>query len=143
MTNISKDFSSVYTLSSEEYNKLIWVLVNDQESKYSAFLIVLLKELNDDINKALRIINTGINTTSDSESRRGIFKKAIYTYLVRAIREAIILSNYKNHIKKDGHISLVKLSNTERFKLAGITRQTVIRAFNKYNIEYNKHTSHT
>lgn len=92
----------------------------------------MLKELSGDIDKVLRILNIGIN------GDKKIIPVSLYNNLIKAIQEAIILSNYKYYIEEDGFISIVGLSRLERFKLACVDRQTIIRAFKKYNIKYTK-----
>lgn len=105
---------------------------SDDEVGYAAFIIMMLKECDDDINKILRILNTGVNGIS-----RGI-PVTIYNYLITAIKEAIIIDNYERFIEPDGFISILAMSKLQRFKLAYIDRQTIIRTFNKYGIEYNR-----
>lgn len=124
-------FSSNYILSKTEYKKLIDILVCSQ-SPYSAFLISLLKEFNEDLAKTLRIINIGISGI------KRIMPAGIYTMLVFSIKEAIILSNYKNFEQPDGFISITAMAKTDRFMLAYIDRQTIIRTFKKYAIEYTR-----
>lgn len=119
-----------YTLKEAEYKKLINIL-SSSENFYNAFLITFLKEVEGDINKVLRILNVGV------KSKTKIFNVSLPSYLVTSIKEAIILENYKGHIEADGFISVLELSKTARFKMANIDRQTIIRTFKKYNIEYN------
>lgn len=80
--------------------------------------------------KVLRILNMGVN------SHKKIFPITVYNTLILAIKESIILSNYENFRKKDGSISANNMSKTERFRLAFVDRQTIIRTFKKNNIEY-------
>lgn len=127
---IAEDHYTVqYTLKENEYKKLIYIL-SSSENLYNAFLITFLKEVNGDINKVLRILNVGV------KSKTKIFNVSLPSYLVISIKEAIVLENYKEYIKNDGFISAVELSKTPRFKMANIDRQTIIRTFKKYNIEY-------
>jgi hypothetical protein len=107
-------------------------LFQNGESGYSTFLIILLKELDGNINKVLRILNIGIN------SDRKVIPVSLYNSLITSIKEAIILNCYKYHIEADGFISAVTMSKLERFKLAMIDRQTIIRTFKKYDIKYTK-----
>jgi len=127
-----REFSSNYSLSAEEYKKLISILFQNGDSGYSTFLIILLKELKGNIDKVLRILNIGIN------GNKKIIPVSLYNSLIKSIQEAIILSNYGCYIEEDGFISIVGLSRLERFKLAFIDRQTIIRTFKKYNINYTK-----
>lgn len=81
--------------------------------------------------KVLRILSIGIT------SHKKVFPTAVYNTLITAIKEAIILSNYKSFIDEQGFISPTVMSKAERFGLAYIDRQTIIRTFRKYNINYN------
>lgn len=127
---ISTDHYTVqYTLKDNEYEKLIYIL-SSSENLYNAFLITFLKEVDGDINKVLRILNVGV------KSKTKIFNVSLPSYLVTSIKESIVLENYKDFIKEDGFISVLELSKTPRFKMANIDRQTIIRTFKKYNIEY-------
>lgn len=123
-------YSVYYTLKSFEYEKLVELLTYS-ESHYNAFLLVLLKETGQDINKVLRILFTG------AKAKKRIFKVALPSYLITLIKEAIILSNYKMFLDKRGFISIVRLSKLQRFSMADIDRQQIIRTFKKYNISYN------
>lgn len=80
----------------------------------------------------LRILNAGINGI------KKVIPVALYNKLITSIKEAIILSSYKYFIEDDGFISVLTMSKLDRFKLAYIDRQTIIRTFKKYNINYNK-----
>jgi hypothetical protein len=131
VTDISEGYSIKYSLNNQELKKLI-DLLSSSDNSYDAFLIAFLKEVEGDVNKILRIISTGIH------AKRKVFNLAMANYFVGCIKKAIILSNYKKFIEEDGFISLYKMSNTERFKVAEIDRQTIIRVLKKYGIHYNK-----
>jgi hypothetical protein len=125
-----QDFSSNYALSDIEYKKLNELLFEKDYTGYAAFLIATLKELDGDISKILRILNTGIN------GKKKVIPVALYNFLITSIKEAIILSNYKYYIEEDGFISVLDMSRQQRFKMAFIDRQTINRAFKKYKITY-------
>jgi hypothetical protein len=129
--NKHNNYSVNYTLTTKEYKKFIDILFLDSSTGYSAFLITFLKEVNGDINKILRILSTGV------KSPKKIFPPALPNYLIIAIKEAIVLSNYKEFIEEDGFISIASIAKLQRFKVANIDRQTIIRTFKKYNIKYN------
>ena len=124
-------FSSNYVLSKAEYRKLIDILVTSNSS-YSPFIISLLKELGEDIAKVLRVLSMGIGGT------KKIMPLAVYNTLLNSIKEAVVLSNYKSFEEPDGFISLNAMAKTDRFRLAYVDRQTIIRTFKKYNIKYTK-----
>ena len=127
-----KTYASNYVLSNKELETLVAVMMNSKKREYSSFLILMLKELGHNVNKALRIIDTGVN------SGKNILPVSLYNFLVTSIKEAVVLSNYKDFIQEDGFISIIEMSRTERFKLAMVDRQTIIRTFRKYNVTYNK-----
>lgn len=125
-------YSSYYVINEDEYNKLTGIVLNSGYSNpYSAFLIVLLKELKGDVEATLRVLSTGI------KSSKKIFPIALYRFLIKAIKEAVVLSNYKDFIEEDGFISVVRMSQTPRFMKMNLDRQTIIRTFKRYHINYN------
>jgi len=134
IANYKDTFSSNYSVSEDEYNILVEILFNSISSKrgYSAFIISLLKEFNADINKILRVLNIGIN------GYKKVIPSGLYKFLVVSIKEAVIISCYKQYIEKDGFISIVNMAKSERLKFANIDRQVIIRTLKKYNIEYAK-----
>lgn len=123
------NYTVQYTLKEKEYRKLIEIL-SSSDNLYNAFLITFIKEVDGDVNKVLRILNVGV------KSKTKIFKVSLLSYFVITLKEAIVLANYKEHIEKDGFISVVKIAKNLRFEMAGIDRQTIMRAFKKYGIEY-------
>lgn len=124
-----QEYGIYYTLGTNEYKTFLDIVLNS-ESFYTAFVLLLLKELDNDLNKVLRIINIGI------KNKRKVFNKALANFIIRSIKEAIVLYNYKEFIQDDGFVSIFKMSETERFNLAVVDRQTVIRTFKKYAIQY-------
>jgi hypothetical protein len=129
-------FSSNYVLSDKEYKRLHGILFSNDDKGYAAFLIVMLKELDGNMGKVLRILNTG-KTTTLAKSRT-IIPTALYNFLVVSIKESIILTHYEQYRESDGFISVYHMANLERLKLAYIDRQTIIRTFKKYDITYTK-----
>lgn len=132
MSNINSgiyNYTVQYTLKEKEYRKLVEILA-DSENMYNAFLITFIKEVNGDVNKVLRILNVGV------KSKTKIFNVSLLSYFVITLKEAIILANYKEYVKEDGSISILQISKTLRFEMAGIHRQAIIRTFKKYDIEY-------
>lgn len=127
---IAGQFTVQYSLKDTEYGQLIKIL-SSSENPYNAFIISFLKEVEGDLNKVLRILNVGV------KSKKKIFNYALIGYLVSCIKEAIIIANYEKYIDEDGFISVVQAAKDLRFELANINRQTIIRAFRKYNIKYN------
>lgn len=127
---IANSFTAQYSLKENEYRQLVKILALSN-SPYNAFFIAFLKEVDGDINKVLRILNVGI------KSGKKIFNYSLIGYLVSCIKEAIVISNYEKYIDSDGFISVVQVAKDLRFELANINRQTIIRTFRKYNIEYN------
>ncbi len=105
---------------------------NDSRRDYSTFIFALLAEFDSDINKVLRVLNIGVN------SRRRIVPSGLYKFLILSIKEAIVLSNYEKYIEDDGFISVISMAKSERFILAHIDRQTILRTLKKYDIEYTK-----
>ena len=97
----------------------------------TVFLILLLNELNGKADAAMRILSLGVRS-----SQKIVSKKA-YRVFVNLIQEAVILKNYHSFIEEDGFISAVKLSKDDRLVKLSINRQTVIRTFKKYGIEYS------
>lgn len=130
IADLIKDYSVYFSLKKYEYEKLVSLLLIS-DSVYSAFVLSFLKEVDADINKVLRIINVGIRC------QRKVFNKALANFIVTTIKEAIILTNYKEALKPDGFVSVNELSRLSRFELAIIDRQTIIRTFKKYGIIYN------
>lgn len=125
------NYTVQYTLKEKEYKKLVEML-SASDNLYNAFLITFIKEVNGDVNKVLRILNVGV------KSKTKIFKVSLVSYFVTVLKEAIILANHKDYIREDGFISVVQMSKTLRFEMAGIDRQTIIRTFKKYGIDYNR-----
>ena len=125
---VTEYYTVQYTLREDEYTRLIDIL-SSSENLYNAFLITFLKECNGDINKVLRIINVGV------KSKTKIFNVSLPSYLVMCIKEAIILENYKEYLEKG--LSTLQLARKERFKMANINRQTILRTFKKYGIDYD------
>jgi hypothetical protein len=128
--DVSNSFTAQYSLRDNEYSQLIKI-ISASSSPYNAFFIAFLKEVDGDLNKVLRILNVGV------KSKKKIFNYSLIGYLVSCIKEAIVLSNYEKYIEEDGFISIVQVAKDLRFELANINRQTIIRTFRKYNIQYN------
>ena len=105
-------------------------MLNSNRTEYTAFLIVLLKELGGDIGKVLRLLNVGVNGSTR------VIPVALYNFLVTSIKEAIILSSYKNYVTSKGIISSWNMAKHTRFKVASIDRSTIHRTLEKYNIEH-------
>ena len=127
-----KKFTSHYVLSEIEHRKLNEILLNSNRTEYTAFLIVLLKELDGDIGKVLRLLNVGVNGSTR------VVPVALFNFLVTSIKEAIILSSYKKHLTSEGVISSWNMAKHSRFRVASIDRSTIHRTLEKYNI---KHTT--
>lgn len=129
--NTYLDLSSKYILSSTEKKKLIELLLEDT-SPQSTFLLSLIKEMHGDLGAVLRVINLG----SKKDSK--VIKGSVGRLLLRYIKDAIILANYKYFIEEDKSISTTRMAKTERFKLAELSRYTIIGTFNRHNIEYRR-----
>lgn len=98
---------------------------------YSAFIVILLKELNGNVEALLRIVSIGV------KSDKRLIPGALYRFLIKVIKEAVVISNYKDFVDSDGFISIVNMAKTLRFKKMDLDRQTIIRTFRKYDIKYN------
>lgn len=123
----------IYSLNKEEqdtFNRLL--MDNRADVKNPAVLKLLLKELNYDTNVLVRILYT------DYISDKPIFYTMIYKKIIRLVKEAIILTEYKYHVQDDGFISLQAMSKLARFSLVDIDRNMIIRTFRKYGITYTK-----
>lgn len=126
-------YSAYYALNTKEQLKLRELLLSPKNNyEFTAFTIVILKELNYDLGKLLRIIST------DKKASRRAMNIQFYKKLLVLVKEAIILTEYPNHIEPDGFVSLHKLAKMHRFKVVGIDRNMVVRTFKKYNIDYTK-----
>lgn len=105
----------IYSLNKEEqdtFNRLL--MDNRADVKNPAVLKLLLKELNYDTNVLVRILYT------DYISDKPIFYTMIYKKIIRLVKEAIILTEYKYHVQDDGFISLQAMSKLARFSLVDI-----------------------
>lgn len=127
MKSMIQDYSAYFTLEDYEFKNFL-ALINNSDHGYNAFILILLKEFNNDINRILRLFNVAI------KSKKHIINRAIVNYLVTTIKEAIILSNYKQFHREFPQKTITNIEHTQRFQIANIDRQTIIRTFKKYHI---------
>lgn len=123
----------IFTLSElekEKFNKL--VLHPKADLKNPAIIKLLLKELDNDPNKLIRILHI------DYQNQEGIFYKIVYRKIIKLLKEAVILTSYEDFMEQDGFISIYTMSRLSRLQLIGVDRNTIIRTFKKYGINYPK-----
>lgn len=122
----SKDYSFYYVLNNEEYNKFLELLETSLDEDYVAFILVLLNEVDNCFHAMLRILNVGSTNYS-------VFPPMLYSSVLVLIKEAIILTNYKDFVI-DNKISATEMSKAERFYFADIDRNTINRTLSKYDL---------
>ena len=127
MKSMIQDYSAYFILEDYEFKKFL-SLINDTDHAYNAFILTLLKEFDNDISRILRILNVAI------KSQKHIINRALINYLIITIKEAIILSNYREFRREFPDKTITNIEHTQRFQIANIDRQTIIRTFRKYHI---------
>jgi hypothetical protein len=139
---VDMNFSSNYILSEKEKKIAIGLMMfkgSRSDIKHGPFIIALLKELEWDLEKTLRVLNIGCSNTGGKENKSSpTVSRSALRILIKTIREAIILANYKDFMDSEGHIDFAGMVNSERFKLAYISKNTVLLTLRNYNINYTK-----
>lgn len=123
----------IYALNQEEQETFSRLIMDSRaDIKNPQTMQLLLREFQYDTNRLVRVLYI------DHISDKPLFYTMVYKKVIKLLKEAIILTEYKYHTQDDGFISLHDMSKLSRFKLVGIDRNMIIRTFRKYNITYTK-----
>ena len=124
--NQELDHMIQYVLTEAEMQLFLDILVKDEHNDYIAFILSLLKELDYNIYKLLRIMAVASKT-------RGIFPKALVNRILMTIREVIIISDISEREVLDD-ITISDLTRTNRYQELSISRSLVYKTMGKHNI---------
>jgi hypothetical protein len=97
--------------------------------KFSATTLLLLKELDFDIRKVIRIVQ------ADLKSTYHLFNRSFFKRFLMIIKEAVVLVALEANINSENPNSLSSLTRKEKFKRIGIDRNMIYRVVRKYNID--------
>lgn len=109
----------------EELKVFTQIIVADDNSPYKAFILVLLKELDNDFEKFLRIISIASQT-------KGFVARRLIEKVIITIREAVVITDIRSGILETKTIS--DLANSLRYEGYNISRQFIHRTINKYEL---------
>lgn len=125
-------YSANYRLTSVErevLTKLLLMGFKHTGFKFSATTLLLLKELDFDIRKVIRIVQ------ADLKSTYPLFNRSFFKRFLMIIKEAIVLVALEANINSENPNSLSSLTQKEKFKRIGIDRNMIYRVVRKYNID--------
>lgn len=117
------EHSIPYLLTETETRIFNELAINDPDSPYTPFIVVLLKETNYNMAKFLRIISSATKTPGFTP--RGLVRKVLML-----IRESLIV----NEIRTNKYISVTELTKVPRYARLGINRNNIYQTINKYNL---------
>lgn len=119
-------YTTNYLLYGEEVRLFATLLAQDTKSPYKAFLLLLLKELDNDMSKFLRLIGTMSKT-------HGFTPKNLIKKVLNTIREVVIITDIENGKLRKTSIS--ELSRSLRYESKDISRQMIHRTINKHDLK--------
>lgn len=117
------EHSIPYLLTETETRIFNELAINDSDSPYTPFIVVLLKETNYNMAKFLRIISSATKTPGFTP--RGLVRKVLML-----IRESLIV----NEIRTNKYVSVTELTKVPRYHRLGINRNNIYQTINKYNL---------
>ncbi len=124
-TNYDITQSTNLIIRGEELKVFTQIIVADDNSPYKAFILVLLKELDNDFEKFLRIISIASQT-------KGFVARRLIEKVIITIREAVVITDIRSGILETKTIS--DLANSLRYEGYNISRQFIHRTINKYEL---------
>lgn len=118
-----------YALTDKELSEFIALLMSADESEtsYASFILQVLKETHWEIKKLLAIIESGMRGKQPAVSR------GLTAYLIRTLKESIILADFSS-VSNIKEINISRVTTEQRYKLAHIDRNNILRTLAKYNI---------
>lgn len=130
----ARDFSAIYVLTDVELSKLLKVLLEENRvhAGYEASMYLLLKELNFDVQRLVRLL------MADSTTKKKVFAPSMLWRFTTVVKEVIVIVAFENAKANQEYISIVGLSRTPRYTALGIDRNFIHRTLKRYNIKYNK-----
>lgn len=117
------EHSIPYLLTETETRIFNELAINDADSPYTPFIVVLLKETNYNMAKFLRVISSATKTPGFTP--RGLVRKVLML-----IRESLIV----NEIRTNKYVSVTELTKVPRYHRLGINRNNIYQTINKYNL---------
>lgn len=117
------EHSIPYLLTETETRIFNELAINDSDSPYTPFIVVLLKETNYNMAKFLRIISSATKTPGFTP--RGLVRKVLML-----IRESLIV----NEIRNNKYVSVTELTKVPRYHRLGINRNNIYQTINKYSL---------
>lgn len=121
--DLLNDYSTSYLLTKEETAIFINLVLQEADSPYTPFILVLYKEVGNDIAKFLRVITSASKTPGFAP--RGLIRKVLMT-----IREAIVI----HEIGTNKHASITELTKRNRYRQIGINRNAIYQVIYKYEL---------
>lgn len=116
------ELSLDYLLTNEETQVFKTLVIRD-DSPYTPFIIILLKETNNDIARFLRVL-------SGLAKAPGVPPKGLIRKVLMLIKESIITTELNNN----PYVSITDLTRLPRFEKLGINRNTIYAAIRKYGL---------
>lgn len=117
------EHSTTFLLTKNETDIFIELVIQDDNSPYTPFILVLFKEVGNDIAKFLRVISSAAKTPGFTP--KGLVRKVIMT-----IKESIII----HELRQNKYASITELTNQYRYTQVGITRNFIYQTISKYSL---------
>ena len=127
LVGLTPDYLIQYSLSEEETKIFISILLREDNSPHTSFILVLLKELDYDMAKFLRVINVGYKT-------KGLIQRSMLNKVISVIKEAVIIKDIEFRGKLD-QITISELSRSQRYKDMGISRSLIYKTIYKHELD--------
>lgn len=121
-----------YVLTNRELSEFKNILLDtaESESSYATFIMQILKEVDWDIKRLISIMESG------RHGKPAAVSNGLSYFLIKALKESIILADYKMLKEKNQDIlAMKKIHLSQRYRLAYIDRHNVSRTLLKYNLD--------
>lgn len=121
------EYSTPYLMSDDELKIFLRLLLRDKNSQHTAFIVVLLKELDYDIAKFLRVINVGFKT-------QGLIQKSLQQKVLSTIRQAVVIKDleFRDVLSK---FTISQMARSPRYRELGITRFFIYSVITRHNLD--------
>lgn len=119
--------ATTYLLTEEEIKIFIETLLRDDNSQHTAFILILLKELNYDFVKFMRVISAGLNT-------KNLLQKSLLNKVLSTVREAVIIKDLEFRNRLD-ETTISQLSRSSRYRSLGISRAFIYKTIHKHELK--------
>lgn len=128
MTKDTRNLTYYYNLGEDQYKLLLQILSNNKEDNYAQQILLVLYLLEHNLPMLLSLVKVG------NLENKYIFVKPFINKLYSYLKEVIILTNYKQYIRKDGTVNVSKMARAPLFKYIKADRFLIARVLNKYKI---------